>query len=92
MEFFKDESEMTGEMNVFGREHPFLLLCTAAAAIRLFRHRDRLRRGRRRESLHYVLAGLSSADMAVAYGVFAIGISICPGTSALSAASFLWPC
>lgn len=91
MEFFKDESEMTGEMNVFGREHSLLLLCTAAA-IRLFRHRDRLRRGRRRESLRYVLAGLSSADMAVAYGVFAIGISICPCTSALSAASFLWPC
>ena len=71
-EFFKDESEMTGEINLFGWEHLLLLLCTAAAAILLFRHRDRLRRWRRRESLRYVLAGILFVNMTMFYGVFVI--------------------
>ena len=49
-----------------------MLLCTAAAAILLFRHRDRLRRWRRRESLRYVLAGILFVNMTMFYGVFVI--------------------
>ncbi len=63
---------MTGEINLFGWEHLLLLLCTAAAAILLFRHRDRLRRWRRRESLRYVLAGILFVNMTMFYGVFVI--------------------
>ena len=67
-----DESEMTGELNLFGWEHLLLLFCTAAAAALLFCYRDRLRGWRHREIPRFVLAALLFLNMAVFYGVFVV--------------------
>lgn len=71
-DFFMDESEMTGELNLFGWEHLLLLFCTAAAAALLFCYRDRLRGWRHREIPRFVLAALLFLNMAVFYGVFVV--------------------
>lgn len=72
VEFFKDEREMVGELNLFGWQHIAVIALTLAAGLLLYWFRDHLQRWKRKEQLRFWMAGLFLVNMAVFYSIFIV--------------------